>query len=263
MIFIEPNEKLSGLYDSIEYKVCPHLEEWTGADLMVSTKSFPVTTESLVLLHVKSGALLVQRKSGMDLISSFGFRLNSSLERMRLTGAQQVQCVLLFIGSITENLEGKCVVDGFKTDYTLPNVLGTIEGWVERGGVYSIIEKGNLGRWLAIKEHHLKVYEENRTKYIYPDAPFQELKSVKDWRITIATLPMMGTVRTQALYDFIEQKGYDSNLLNALAVLTDGRPEFKVKGIGEEVIKHARNWMGLPENFGIGIEWKGEPDNGE
>lgn len=258
MIYIEPNEKQSKLFDDIPHKVCEHLEEWTGADIMVTVSKLPVTTQALVNLHIKNGAILVQRKSGMDLISSMGERMNSSLERMRSAGAQQVQCVLLFVGSMTENADGKVVVDGFTSDYTLANVVGSLEGWVERGGVYSCIEKGKLGRWLAIKEHHLEVYQERKVKYIFPESPMQELKGVNDWRITIATFPMMGVAKTNALYDAIVKSKCDNTLLTALYWLTIDDDLYKVGGIGSETVQAVRKWLGLPEGFGLTLIYDGD-----
>lgn len=260
MIFVEPNELKSGLYDGIPYTTCDHLEEWTGADLMISARTFPVNTEALVRLHVKSGAVLVQRKSGMDLVSSFGYRLNSSLERMRSFGAYQSQCVLLFIGSMEENTDGKVVINGYTSDYTMANIIGAFEGWIERGGIYSTIPNGYFEKWLAIKDYHLGIYLRKKIHYIYPEPPIQQLEKIDDWRYTVAAIPSIGPVKANAVYDALAQTIYDNNLLNALVWLTDG--EHKINGIGKETIRSVRQWVGIPDGWNISLDWKGDNDNG-
>lgn len=258
MIYIEPNEILSGLYDDIPHEICNHLEEWTGADLMITISGFPVNTKSLVELHIKNGAILVQRKSGMDLISSFGNRLNTSIERMRNAGAYQTQCALLFIGTIKENVDGKAVIDEYTSDYTLTNVMGAIEAWIERGGVFSIIETGKLKHWLTIKENHLKQYAKEKIKYIYQEPSMQGIQSVNDWRITVSTFPMMGVVKTQALRKALLKEFYQPDLITALIWITDSRYAHKIEGIGSETIKACREWLGLPDNWYLDITYEGD-----
>ncbi len=82
----------------------PGLEAKTGADVMNSPLDVPLpSTNTLLQMHIKAGASLIQIKFGHDLISSIiDGRFKEAQARMVATGAMPWQCILLFIGFTTE-----------------------------------------------------------------------------------------------------------------------------------------------------------------
>ena len=117
MIYIDPNEALNRslmptIPDAVEL---PYLESIAGADLMLTIEPFPATTETLIRNHIKAGAILIQRKSGLDLSASVGERMNSSLAKMKSMNARSWQSLLLFIGVLTERKDGRGLIDGRDT----------------------------------------------------------------------------------------------------------------------------------------------------
>ena len=111
------------------------LEAISGADLMVTTLDLPAHSDTMVRYHAERGALLVQRKTGMDLVHSVGDRLNDSLARMHEVAPKQSQRILLFIGVLTCNRDGDAVIDGRNTTMKYWHVQGALDKWCDRGDV--------------------------------------------------------------------------------------------------------------------------------
>lgn len=199
-IYRDPDEPE---YEGIE--PCPHLEEWTGADFMVTPSKLPVSTRTLILAHVqKSGAVLVQVKRGGDLFSSLGPRVNSSLARMRLSGAHKHQCLLLTCGVYVPDAQGEAwlgrlrysaaenkpyIVSQPANDASMKAVYTELRRWGLRGGSYMPLAsesdflpfmcdlEKDLCTLPAIREVWPMLPEIHTTD---PDDPLQELKLVRD-----------------------------------------------------------------------------------
>lgn len=265
MIFIDPTElretSLLGDLGNIPHQPLQDLEHYTGADLMLSPVDFPATTETLMRRHIEQGAILVQRKSGLDLTASIGERMGHSLTRMRAMGARQSQCLLLFIGVLTCNREDKAVVDGRDTFASFWSVQGAISKWHDRGGVFESLSRASLmADWCRMKLRHLKEYAEEPIHQVWPakpdltstDNPLQLPQAINDGRVTLATLPGLGPARVQAIWDYLQP---DTTLATALCLLSNPESHIKdIDGIGPKTIQNVRQYLGLDEVMQLTFE---------
>jgi hypothetical protein len=239
--------------------VLDNLEHISGCDLMLSTEQFPATTEDLIKMHLDKGALLVQRKHGLDLSQSVGERMNSSLSKMRQLGAKSSQCVLLFIGIMTNNSEGKATINRQDTHMSFWALQSAISRWHDRGGVFESLPKSSLIEdWCNMKLRHIEEYKKQPDKEFFPSNPavhredeiLQVLIPVVDPRITLCTFPGIGEKTATLLMDEF------GTLSDAVAWLTfpDTKGSTKVKGIGKVTKQKAREWLGLPEAMVMHLE---------
>lgn len=227
-----------------------YLEEWSGADFMVSPLEIPLTTEPLLRKHIEAGALLVQRKHGLDLVSSMGERLNTSLARMQKLGACQSQCVLLFIGVLTCDSQDQAIIDSRETGQRFWSVQAAISKWHDRGGVYESLSRYTLiPEWCRMKLRHLNQYESAPTKQVFQtESPvqvvhefLQTLVPVNDGRNTLVTLPGIGPITAELLWDEF------GNLSDILCWLTmpPSKTKQKIKGVGPKTIENVREYLDI------------------
>lgn len=103
----------------------------TGADFLVTPSSHPCTSESLIRFHLSRSAVLINRKSGLDFISSIGPRIKETVCRMVEFGARPDQCSIVSTGWYLPNSDGSAVVyryeydDGHKPHVRLQKQSGT------------------------------------------------------------------------------------------------------------------------------------------
>ncbi len=210
------------------------LEAITGADLMLTLAPYPATSEMLIRKHIEQGALLVQRKSGLDLAYSVGERLNSSLARMHEVHARQAQCVLLTTGNWICNLHGDAVLGGNQTSIKYMDLLAGISKWHDRGGVVEqIVDDLLIPAWCTMKLKHLQEYRDQPTKEVwqravFPDDPpraddsLQLPVRVRDWRRWFtAMVDGIGPGAGNALRDAMLAAGATDTGLTALLWATD------------------------------------------
>lgn len=254
-IFADPTElratsRLPALRDVVSVD---GLEALTGADLMLSVLSAPASTEVLIRKHIAAGAILVQRKSGEDLINSMGAHLNDSLERMFWLTKRPAQNVLLFSGLLAADHLGMALVDGRTSTRSYAAALGALSRWAWRGGVVETVAGDeHIPGWCAMKLHHLEEYAAGDvSKMSYPETalytrdpldPFQTLIRVHDGRVTLATLPGIGEKTADELWTW-----GDGNLARILDALCDPQTlkrKDKPRGVGPATIRAVRLWMG-------------------
>ena len=99
--YFDPDERefISALPEtSLKIFPFPGLEAMTGADFLVTPSSHPCTSESLIRFHLSRGAVLINRKSGLDFISSIGSRIKETVCRMVEFGARPDQCAIVSSG---------------------------------------------------------------------------------------------------------------------------------------------------------------------
>jgi hypothetical protein len=254
-------------------KVVPELEEWTGADLMISPVNLPVAP-ALIHEHLKKGAIFVQIKRGHDLVSSIlDGRMHKSLAHMQAAGAKQSQCVLLFLGQLA-CVRGRAVINGTEClingEESYWQVKAALSKWWKRGGVVEELPRTSLfPEWTVMTERHLIEFAEH-PKYVFmpddrlflPDHndPLQELIEVKDWRRTMATFPQLGPKRLAALIEEMKKSGAQMNLLTALTWLTTRETCLKVPGFGLSMLRTARNWVGLEDGADLSVLFRLEAE---
>lgn len=258
-IYVDPTEIRAGsrLPSMQGVVVVNGLEALTGADMMLSVYAAPVTSDALIRKHVTAGALLVQRKSGEDLINSLGAHLNSALDRMWTITQRPGQCVLLFSGRLAADADGMAVIDGRLSHRSYISVLGGLSRWHDRGGVVEQIAGDDLiPAWCEMKASHLREYcdPSGEVKHFYPDTalrvvdksdPLQMLIRVNDGRVTLATLPGIGAKTADDLWNW--GGGNLARILDALCTPTTLKREDRPRGIGPATIRAVRAWMGYEE----------------
>lgn len=224
MIAIDSSElrSTSTMPDIPDLCVMDDLEEMTGSDLMVSPIDLPCKKLALIREHLDNGAILIQMKRGMDLASSVGNRLSMSLIKMREVAPRQSQRVLLFVGTLACDADGRAIIDGRRVDENVPGVnwaacQTSLEAWCERGGVvYQLSRSTLLVHWLKAKEKRLKEYLENPVQHFFPDRPelieaqanddpLQIPIRINDWRVPCSWL--IGPKKTQAIFDAVHGHG--------------------------------------------------------
>ena len=235
MIFIDSTEAaVTSKLPSLPCTVVTTLEDRTGADLLISTENFPISTDALIKKHLSRGALLVQRKSGMDLVNSLGDRLTSSLARMREVGARQAQCILLFTGTLTISSTGDAFLDGRNTGARYMDILAALSKWHDRGGVVEqLVADELIPVWCLMKLKHLQEYKDHPIKEVWqkcefpdeaplPDDPLQLPRRVKDWRRWVACMvDGIGAETVNALRAAIVEHGTLDAGITALMWATD------------------------------------------
>ena len=233
--FTEVREESRLSLGNVKVKIAPDLEALTGADIMISGLNMPATSELLIRKHIEAKALLIQRKHRMDMVASIGDRMRKSIAKMRATGAHQSQCVLLLIGILTCDRDGKAVIDGQNTGRDYWAVNAGLSVWTKYGGVVEppLSKVSLIPEWLKMKERHVKEIIAIPTKEFIPtpdtmrvvdrDDPLQELVIVKDWRGTAICCPGWGTKKVNALHHALKEiSGEDEpTLLEAMAWMSD------------------------------------------
>lgn len=240
------------------------LEAVTGADIMISHLQMPATTETLILNHVRAGALLIQRKSGEDLVRSIGERINVSLAKMRSVGARQYQCILLstgyfapsfgdsdtWVGSLQQTGKGKPYITWRKVKWPYAALDSELRHFTMRGGVYIPLTcDEQIPGWVLAAEKDLVAFssDSQRVKEIWPSAnsyppdlpldddPLQELRTVTDGRVVLAQFHGIGPAIATATWDTIREFRrkcmpdgdpalWEPDLATALVVLTGEKP---------------------------------------
>ena len=255
-IYIDPTEARAGsrLPAMQGVVIVDGLEALTGADMMLSVYAAPVGSETLIRKHIAAGALLVQRKSGDDLINSLGAHLNSALDRMWTLTHRPGQCVLLFGGALAADANGMAIIDGRMASRTYMSVLGGLSRWHDRGGVVEQVAADEyIPAWCDMKLAHLKEYStpEGEVKHFYPDTslrvvdksdPMQMLVQVRDGRVTLATLPGIGAKTADDLWTWGD--GNLARILDALCTPATLKSPNKPRGIGPATVRAVRAWMG-------------------
>lgn len=260
------------------FPTVPALEEATGADLIISPFPAPVAPGTLPL-HVRNGALLVQVKRGLDLISSVGNRLWESLARMRETGARQWQCVLLTTGVfLPDPRTGECIVaeptlhpDGHVEwrylTHPQPRPYQAVESclrhWTWYGGVVVQLPSNDVEGWARRTEARLLEKVGQSVKEIWPDPPeFDDplvgLERVRDWRAILAAFPGIGPEKATALRKAMQEAGARDSLIQAIIWITDGLAAKHVPGWGKVLQQRVREVLGLEEWGRIVVEVENE-----
>lgn len=228
-------------------------EESTGADIMVSPISLPCTTGTLIRKHLDMGAVLIQRKSGNDLLASIPTRLEQSIGRLQEIVVYPYQAMLLFCGRMESSPAGYAIINGDISGMSYMAVIGALSSWQLRGGTYLNLDSDDLlPEFLREMEARVIDYSTHPFKKSYPMQPYQTVKNIKDWRITLATFPMIGEARAEKVRQELVRFKLGDDLFQALRVLTDGSL-ISPNGAGRTVTAACREWLGVPEGWNIDL----------
>lgn len=262
MLYYDPSE--SGLPDSvIAYgNPCCFLEETSGADMLITSATFPCTTTTLLRRHLDCNAILVQRKSGNDFINSLGSRLSESIARMVTITSNSNQRILLYTGVFSEE-NGKLVLNGRVTHASYMSFIKSVDWFHHRGGKSVNLANDDLIlQWIMSIEKDLEVIANKLQTDVYPthDYPpdegmFQVPVEVRDWRVTLATFPGIGPEKCNVLFNHLREKyGKPVSLLVALHYVMQN--ENKVHGWGKVARQSVMHWLGIEKVSDLSFEYQ-------
>lgn len=184
------------------------LEKHTGADMLISPIDKPalsVVTDKLPHLvvlekHCRVG-LLVQRKSGRDMVSSIP-RLGEILDRM-FHWTQHPWLVM--VGSYLPNRDGCVVVDGQETRWSWASLDGAIDSWQIRGGYYRHFRNNSMfERWVASWVSRFRVKGISDTDSAFGRAiAYRNTLSGEEggWQV-LSAFGDVGPVRAKAIWEY-------------------------------------------------------------
>jgi len=294
MIYYDASEARIGTklpQDVIEYgKPYPNLEAITGGDLVIvpelsladevrlkektkrqlaeqSGKSVRElleigrkSSEEILIEYLFAGSLVVQRKSGFDLIGSVQERLDESLARMIVVAPYGCQRILLYTGVFDEK-NGNIILNGKQTTHSYWSIQMALSAFGSKGGrVVNLPRDNMILAWCKYMESKLLEYKHKSVKWVMPEVYFppdmpeienilQVPVAVRDGRKTLATFPGWGEDKVNLLWTHLQNK-FNIKVVSTFFLLmyaTNYVTADEVKGIGKKAIDSAREWMGIGE----------------
>lgn len=268
MIFLDPTEIHSNSRVAKELQnnclPCENFEAVTGADLLISPLSKPAITnlntkigEIALKKHLDVGAVLVQRKSGPDILNFITDHKNI-FAKMR---AWTTQPWLLTVGSYTCDEQGKLVVDGQRAGgsegWSYWSYWGALRAWQIYGGyVDNIHRDAQLLDWVQKTLHAIEKSKDDvlvapkkpsQTNLISSESVTQDGYERNACIMALCTIDGVSVAKAAAITDYCGGK-----LKDALRFLSDPEhlklkknDEQWPKGIASSVFANAARWLGL------------------
>jgi len=222
--------------------------------------------DSVLFEYLYRGSLVVQRKSGSDLIASIqGPRLEESLSRMNRAVPFRSQRVLLYTGNFTEK-DGLVELNGSRTGLSYMAFVMALTAWGNRGGVSVNLQRDEMIlKWIKLVEKQLASYEHTSVKDVYPsvyyppDMPddldlLQMPIEVLDWRKTLVTFPGLGPDKANSLKRKLESDFDRATLWNALQYATTPSTAKELKGWGPKSVESVRRWLEIPDGYELVLQ---------
>jgi ERCC4-type nuclease len=250
MIYFDPTEDRKGSkvpWGVIEIShPLEGLESSTGADFLITPSEIPLTSvltpagKAKFPLVLENG-MLIQRKSGMDLLSSIPHMSNILLRMMDTKreiedlGRYPPTCWLLVVGFYESSIDGYVKLgDGYQTQLKWTALQGALDAWQYRGGMLNITWshwEEQVVEWMALWNKKLPDIRDNRDKVIWHEE--QSLIRYSDPRLSILMgLPGMGFATASTILEKFKTVQRSFNW-----ILEDGTG---VKGVGQKKIEKWR-----------------------
>lgn len=221
------------------------LEAQTGADLLISPLDMPLPDNvnrppgSLLLRKHTEAGMLVQRKSGGDLLNSIP-KLTNILQRMQNWSEMNW---LLVCGKYWPNDSEEVVCEGRTTGWQWVSLDGALNAWALRGGLISYQpDDDHGGYWLERWNDSIRKLER---EHVIPPPVQKIVGGMFDphpWRTTLMSLPDCGEQLSR------EIANYCDSLAHSLWWMTETQNIGHIKGVGPERKRAWRRWLGLADD---------------
>ncbi len=229
-----------------------NLEQFTGADFLIDPYDDLLLPDELkdipphrvtLLQHCQSG-VLIQRKSGRDLLGSIA-ELDAIQARMLEWSSQ----AWLVATGISRGGEKSVAVFGRKVkNWKWATVQGAETAWRLRGGsVVNIKTDNDLTELFKRIEFKIKEYFTDSTKMVAQKGHVQKVKLIdRNWLNTLSAWPIgIGRKHLTAVAKFVVSRGHEPSLINVARCILSGQAKLNVGGWGDKRTDDVREWWGI------------------
>ncbi len=228
------------------------LEQFTGADFLIDPYDDLLLPDELkdipphqvaLLQHCQNG-VLIQRKSGRDLLNSIA-ELDTIQARMLEWSPQ----VWLAPVGVTHSGEKGVAVFGRKIkNWKWVSIQGAFNAWRLRGGSVAseVRSDDDLTEFFKRIEFKVREYLRDDTKTVAKKGHNQEVKLIdRNWLNTLSAWPIgIGRQHLTAVAKFVVGKGHEPSLINIARCIISGQAE-QIKGWGKKRVADVREWWGV------------------
>lgn len=250
MIYYDPTEArdTSLLPQEIQVagKPLQGLETLTGADLLLTRNQLEFNNISLHAPQPIANAftaacrngILIQRKSGLDLLSSLN-KLNNIQLKMSQFGGEYW---LVATGFVAER-GGVVVLDKRVTKWRYSTLMAKLATWQRRGGyLYLLPDDDYLVNFVATAEKWLTVPMEK----VVAKRPLQQNLVPADWWERLTAVPGFGLSKAKALAEWLpEEYRTLAHALEYLSHFEEYERTDHPERVGPSDFKAARAWLML------------------
>ena len=236
MIFVD-----ASIIDTLKLAGCrsmPKLAEETGAHIVVSEKSFP-PAGALVKKHIDAGSAFI------SVVQDWKVRPLGVYKMFELGVTIKYNVIH---GVVTPDLDGAATQDGVN--------VGFYKDFVEKCARQTVlgvnvvnIEREFLPSFVSQIESEMML-----GNLLFMPTATRGFLPIKDWRATLAAIPLISLKRSQELWDAYRQDTGEEYppLLDVIRALTD--PARNQKPISKVVCAGMRAWFGVPDGFNLSLE---------
>lgn len=232
----------------------PGLETRTGGDILITPLERPLKdvrrnvlpVRIMLRQHFDSGAVLVARKSGTDLLNSLADLKEIELRMLEWAGPGA--CWLVHTGVYAVE-SGTVTIDGYASRVKPKQVEAALFWWKRRGGHCKHLDSDTrIGAWLnEMLTYARRVMEEPVRCVVHK--PAQALvKGDQNWVTTGLAFPLgFGVKKREAIYETLKAEGLQPSVGNAVFRVAFG--DKGVPGIGKVLRQRCIEWCGFDEEF--------------
>jgi hypothetical protein len=237
-------------------RVLVGLEEVTGADLLVTrVKNFNIAAVSETMpaplkTHFRNACnagVLIQRKSGRDLLSSF-HKLNETYIRMR----DWCEAPILLSTGVIGHRNGKVTIDGDLTKVNYSSMVAKLLFWQWRGGYFiPLVRDSDIIMFVGKMESRWLHHSDER--WVMKERPPVQTLLPAGWWERIGVLPGFREAKSR---DLAEYPGVEC-MADALVYLSNDKNYVRTnhpRGVGPADFRNIREWLGLKPGERLVVE---------
>lgn len=256
MIYYDPTESRSGTRMSPEVREIgvrlDGLEPATGADILVTAWDGKLRggmlgkpPGSILLRQALAKGMLVQRKSGLDMLGSIP-HLGHIFQRMQIATEDGGMLWLAYTGRFEPNLLEHVECDGRDTEWHWNAFQGALDMWSIRGGmVHWEPNDERLGDWLLRWDERLPKLLDDPNMVLSPRPKSRLTGGTIDpspWRRTLESFPGVGSVLSHRI-------AIKFNTLAEALWWMSTEDSSLIEGVGLKMKLAWRQWLGLEDRW--------------